>query len=58
MNGYSVWNLERVVGKSIVSYVFEQDLQKVQQYRLKGLKEGPQYFNFRIVNHRWRPYQY
>ena len=41
---------EYVIGKKYSDFVFEQDLQKVQNYRLKALKEGPQYFNFRIVN--------
>ena len=41
---------EHVIGKKYSDFVFESDLQKVQNYRLKGLKEGPQYFNFRILN--------
>ena len=41
---------ERVVGKKYSDFVFEPDLKKVQKYRLKGLKEGPQYFDFRIMN--------
>ena len=41
---------ERVVGKKYSNFVFGPDLRKVQKYRLKGLKEGPQYFDFRIMN--------
>ncbi|WP_172369977.1 EAL domain-containing protein [Sporosarcina jiandibaonis] len=41
---------ERVVGKKYSKFVYEKDLKKVQKYRLKGLKEGPQYFDFRIMN--------
>jgi diguanylate cyclase (GGDEF)-like protein/PAS domain S-box-containing protein len=41
---------EHVIGKKYSDFVFEPDLKKVQKYRLKGLKEGPQYFDFRIMN--------
>ncbi|WP_210469740.1 bifunctional diguanylate cyclase/phosphodiesterase [Sporosarcina sp. 6E9] len=41
---------ERVVGKKYSDFVFKPDLIKVQNFRLKALKEGPQYFDFRIMN--------
>ncbi|QUW21593.1 EAL domain-containing protein [Sporosarcina sp. Marseille-Q4063] len=41
---------ERIVGKKYSNFVFEPDLHKVQKYRFKGLKEGPQSFDFRIMN--------
>lgn len=41
---------EHVTGKKYSDFVFEKDLRKVRNYWMKGLNEGPQYFNFRIVN--------